>query len=97
MLPISLGGPILSSLALFIVAEQANGADAFAAVSGAMQECISKQEVAGAVTLTSWMDICPLTTTATLRPMAACSPRRRITPDSAEWCSTRVRSTGNDI
>ncbi len=51
MRSISIGAPILSGLALFLVTGKACGADSFAGVSGAMQECIAKQEVAGVVTL----------------------------------------------
>ena len=51
MLSISLCVPILLGLAMFLVTGLACGADSFAAVSGAMQECIAKQEAAGVVTL----------------------------------------------
>ena len=51
MRSISIGAPILSGLALFLVTGKACGADSFAGVSGAMQECIAKQEVAGVVAL----------------------------------------------
>ena len=56
LLSISLGAPILSGLALFLVAEQSSGANSFAAVSSAMHECIAKQEVAGVVTLIATRD-----------------------------------------
>jgi CubicO group peptidase (beta-lactamase class C family) len=50
-LSIFLCAPILSGLVLFAVTGQACGTDRFAGVHEAMQECISKQEVAGVVTL----------------------------------------------
>ena len=56
VLSLSFGVPILSALALFLVTGQAGGADSFAGVSGAMQECISKQEAAGVVTLIATRD-----------------------------------------
>src|ERR1035441_3336397 len=56
LLSITLGAPILSGLALFLVPEQSSGADSFAAVSSAMHECIAKQEVAGVVTLIARRD-----------------------------------------
>ena len=52
----SLTARIVSGLALFLVTGQARGADTFAGVSHAMQECISKQEVAGVVTLIATRD-----------------------------------------
>ena len=55
-LSVSLSVSILSGLALFLVAEQSWGADSFAGVSSAMQECLSKKEVAGVVTLIATRD-----------------------------------------
>src|ERR1035438_10546975 len=56
LLSISRDAAILSGLALFFITGQAGGADSFAAVSSAMQECISKQEMAGVVTLIATRD-----------------------------------------
>ncbi len=56
MLSISLGASVLTGLALLLVSGQACGADAFAAVSAAMQECIAKKEVSGVVTLVATRD-----------------------------------------
>src|ERR1039458_1762200 len=56
LLSISRGAAILSGLALSFVTGQACGADSFAAVSNAMQECIAKQEMAGVVTLIATRD-----------------------------------------
>jgi CubicO group peptidase (beta-lactamase class C family) len=55
-LSVAFSAPILSGLALFLIAGQAGGADSFAAVSHAMQECIATQEVAGVVTLIATRD-----------------------------------------
>jgi CubicO group peptidase (beta-lactamase class C family) len=55
-LSISLCAPILSGLVLLLVTGQACGADSFAAVSNAMQECIAKHEAAGVVTLIAIRD-----------------------------------------
>ena len=56
VLSLSLVLPFLSALALLMVTDRACGADSFAAVSGAMKECIAKQEVAGVVTLIATRD-----------------------------------------
>jgi CubicO group peptidase (beta-lactamase class C family) len=56
MLSFSLGVPVLSALALFLVTEPACGADSFAPVSNAMEDCLAKQEVAGVVTLIATRD-----------------------------------------
>jgi CubicO group peptidase (beta-lactamase class C family) len=54
--PGSLGAPVLLGLALFPASGEALGAEPFPAVAAAMQECVAKGEVAGAVTCIATRD-----------------------------------------
>ncbi len=55
-LSISFAAPVLLALTLLLVAGPAGSAEPFAAVSRAMQECVSRREVAGAVALVGTRD-----------------------------------------
>jgi CubicO group peptidase (beta-lactamase class C family) len=88
MLLLSLGAPILAGLALLLVPGHASGADAFAAVSGAMQECISKQEAAGVVTLIATRDKVVHLEAAGLADIAAKVPMRT---DTICWIASMTK------
>jgi CubicO group peptidase (beta-lactamase class C family) len=88
MLSISLVAPILSGLALFLVTAQAGGADSFAAVSAAMQECIAKQEVAGVVTLVATRDKVLYLEAAGLADIGTKAPMRT---DSIYWIASMTK------
>ncbi len=53
---VSLAAPILAGLACLLSTKPAPAADAFVSVSNAMEQCVAKHEVAGAVTLIETRD-----------------------------------------
>ena len=85
---ISLCAPILSSLALFFVTGPTRGADSFATVSSAMQECIAKQEVAGVVTLIATRDKVLHLEAAGFADIAANAPMRT---DTVCWIASMTK------
>src|ERR1039457_6320761 len=88
LLSIFRGAAILSGLALFFVTGQACGADSFAAVSNAMQECIAKQEMAGVVTLIATRDKALNLQAAGWADIAAKAPMRT---DSICWIASMTK------
>jgi CubicO group peptidase (beta-lactamase class C family) len=88
MLSISLCAPILAGLALVLVAGQAGGANSFAVVSRAMQECIAKKEVAGVVTLIATRDKVMNIEAAGLADIATKAPMRT---NSLFWIASMTK------
>src|ERR1017187_3823065 len=88
LLSISRGAAILSGLALFFITGQACGADSFAAVSNAMQECIAKQEMAGVVTLIATRDKALNLQAAGWADIAAKAPMRT---DTICWIASMTK------
>jgi CubicO group peptidase (beta-lactamase class C family) len=88
LLSFSLCAAILSGFALLFVTGQACGADSFAAVSNAMQECIAKQEVAGVVTLVATRDKVLNLQAAGLADIAAKAPMRT---DTICWIASMTK------
>jgi CubicO group peptidase (beta-lactamase class C family) len=88
LVSISLRVPILSGLALLLVPGPGRGADSFAAVSSAMQECISKQEVAGAVALIATRDKALHLEAAGLADIAARIPMKT---DAIFWIASMTK------
>ena len=88
MMSISLIAPIVSCVALFLVTGQAGGADSFAAVSKAMQECVSKEEVPGVVTLVATRDKVLQLQAAGLADIATKAPMRT---DTIFWIASMTK------
>jgi CubicO group peptidase (beta-lactamase class C family) len=83
-----LAPPILLGLALLLVPTHAGGAEAFAAVARAMQECVAKGEVAGAVTLIATRDKVVDLQAFGLADIAAKAPMR---PDAICWIASMTK------
>ena len=79
---------MLACLALILIPGRGRGADSFAAVSSAMQECIVKQEVAGVVTLIATRDKVLHVEAAGLADIAAKAPMKT---DAIFWIASMTK------
>jgi CubicO group peptidase (beta-lactamase class C family) len=80
--------PMLSALAWSLCSAPASGADSFAAVSAAMQDCIAQQEIAGVVTLIATRDKIVHLQAAGLADIAAKAPMRT---DDIFWIASMTK------